>query len=232
MKTLIEALEAALTGEIRLNSPVTAVSDHAVTLSGGEEVQGRGVVLAAPAWKARSLLGGYPAAAKQLGEFGANGSVAVVLAYRREQVRGDLAIHGILVDAREPTPLSAITLHSSKIAGRAPEGHVLLRAFFADMEPAQAEAAARREAARLLDITGEPLWSRVLDWRGQNPAYSLGHLERVAELERLLPPSVRLAGSSYGGVGIPDCVRYARQQAAKLASTLLDPTKTETLKVR
>lgn len=40
------------------------------------------------------------------------------------------------------------------------------------------------------------------------PQYNLGHTERVARIERLMTRhrGLHLAGSSYRGVGIPDCI--------------------------
>ena len=40
------------------------------------------------------------------------------------------------------------------------------------------------------------------------PQYVVGHLERLERLDRLLRgvPGLLLAGASYRGVGIPDCI--------------------------
>jgi oxygen-dependent protoporphyrinogen oxidase len=57
------------------------------------------------------------------------------------------------------------------------------------------------------------------------PQYEVGHLERVAEIERVVAeiPSFAIAGAAYRGVGIPDCVRSGEDAAdavfAKLATT-------------
>lgn len=221
MQTLIHALQEQLTGDIRLNTPVTAVDETSVTLEGGETLQGSAVIVAAPAWKARELLAkAQPQAAQAVAALKSNGSVAVALGYRAEQVGHSLKMHGVIVDHAEDTPLSAITLHSSKMHGRAPEGGVLLRAFMGALEPETALAEAKREAARLLDITGEPVLARVLDWRGQNPAYQLGHLQQLERIQAALPPKLRVVGSSYGGVGIPDCIRFARTAAGEITMQL------------
>jgi len=41
------------------------------------------------------------------------------------------------------------------------------------------------------------------------PQYEIGHLDRVAETENDLGhfPGLTLAGNSYRGAGIPDCIR-------------------------
>jgi oxygen-dependent protoporphyrinogen oxidase len=52
------------------------------------------------------------------------------------------------------------------------------------------------------------------------PQYAVGHLEPVADAERLLAayPGVVLAGSGTHGLGIPDCVASA-ERAAELVGT-------------
>jgi protoporphyrinogen oxidase len=53
-------------------------------------------------------------------------------------------------------------------------------------------------------------WTRIM------PQYQVGHLDRVAEIERQLEdyPGVLLAGSGTHGLGIPDCVASAERAAA------------------
>jgi oxygen-dependent protoporphyrinogen oxidase len=78
----------------------------------------------------------------------------------------------------------------------------------------------RRELSALLGIDGEPLFHRVYRWRRSNPQYDVGHLERVAEIERALPPGVFITGSPYRGVGLPDCVKQAQETAAQVVRAL------------
>ena len=48
--------------------------------------------------------------------------------------------------------------------------------------------------------------------------YTVGHLERMAELEarRAALPGLHLAGNAYQGIGIPDCIRMAKRAAADI----------------
>jgi oxygen-dependent protoporphyrinogen oxidase len=48
------------------------------------------------------------------------------------------------------------------------------------------------------------------------PQYEVGHLDRVAEIERGLPPGLFVVGQAYRGAGIPDCVRQANELAERL----------------
>jgi oxygen-dependent protoporphyrinogen oxidase len=76
------------------------------------------------------------------------------------------------------------------------------------------------EALRpLLGIRGEPLFTRVYRWERANAQHEVGHLARLASIERALAatPGLFITGSGYRGVGIPDCVADARATATQVA---------------
>ena len=55
------------------------------------------------------------------------------------------------------------------------------------------------------------------------PQYEVGHLDRVAAIERSLAvrtPGVLVTGSAFRGVGIADCVRQAKHTASLVAEYL------------
>lgn len=224
VETLISALKTHLdadpSGKICTNSPVESVAfaeaDATLRLHSGETLQASRALLSTPAAvTARLLQESHPQAAEKVAELHCNSSGAVVLAYRREQVSHHLGMHGVLVAKSEGLPFSAITLHSSKMNERAPEGAVLMRVFYGQEVPPTAAADAHAFAAELLGIAGEPLFSQVIDWKEQNPAYNLGHLQIIGELQETLPPTAEIFGAQISGVGIPDCVRAGREAARR-----------------
>lgn len=77
----------------------------------------------------------------------------------------------------------------------------------------------REELRAVLGITGEPLLSRIFRWPQAMPQYTLGHLDRVAEIDRRLAehPGLYVAGNAYRGIGLPDCI--ASGEAAARPST-------------
>ena len=117
----------------------------------------------------------------------------------------------------------ACTFSSLKYPGRAPEGHILLRAFvggslqpelFSDDDRTM-EKNVRDELASLLGVTAQPQFARA--WRHPNsmPQYHVGHDARVKRIELELQKFATLsfAGSAYHGVGIADCVRTGEEAA-------------------
>jgi protoporphyrinogen/coproporphyrinogen III oxidase len=135
---------------------------------------------------------------------------------------------GFVVPRTEGRMLLAGTFSSVKYPGRAPEGHVLMRCFIGGTLGAKALelddptliARARAELGEALGITAAPVLVRVSRWPASMPQYRVGHLGRVETIERKLDalPGLGLAGSSYRGVSIADCVR-AGEAAADRAFT-------------
>jgi oxygen-dependent protoporphyrinogen oxidase len=58
----------------------------------------------------------------------------------------------------------------------------------------------------------------VAHWHKANPQYDLGHLDRLAQMQDQAAdyPGLALAGSSYDGVGVPDCIRQAEEATEQI----------------
>jgi oxygen-dependent protoporphyrinogen oxidase len=236
METLVDALAAGLASagaDVRTSCGVRALDRAgmgvAARFEDGSMDRFDGAVLAVPApVAARMLEGEVPGAAAALGTVPHGTSALVTLAYPRERVARELVGHGYLVPASEGGPISACTWSSEKWPGRAPADVVLLRMFVRDegaatsLPEAQLVAAARADAERTLRITGEPLLVRVSRWDGAMPRYTTGHLGRVAAIEAAVSawPAVTVAGASYRGVGLPDCVTQGQAAATRIGEWL------------
>ncbi len=78
----------------------------------------------------------------------------------------------------------------------------------------------------LLGIRGQALFSRVYRWERANAQHEVGHLARMAVIDRTLArhPGLYLTGSGFRGVGIPDCIADARATAIAVAASLREKT--------
>ncbi len=143
--------------------------------------------------------------------------------YKKSQITHPLDGFGFVVPRIENSNLVACSFSSQKFPGRAPEGSVLLRAFvggvFGHAVYAKPDADLRRsveeELAQILGISGKPLKSDLNRYPGAMVQYALGHLERVSQIEQATGQlkGLYLTGSSYRGVGIPDCIHDAQLMA-------------------
>jgi len=74
----------------------------------------------------------------------------------------------------------------------------------------------------LIGIRGEVLFTRVYRWVRGSAQHEVGHLTRMAAIERALTrhPGLYVTGSGFRGVGIPDCVADGRATARQVATWL------------
>jgi oxygen-dependent protoporphyrinogen oxidase len=182
------------------------------------------LIVATPAYDAARLLMPHDAElACLLGEVRYSSAASVNLAYRAADIPRLPESFGFVVPVKERRKIIACTFSSVKFAHRAPDGTVLMRTFLGGalqsemmaLEDSALVAAAREEIAALLGVRAEPVLTHVQRWPEQMPQYSLGHLDRVARIERRSSalPGLALAGAAYRGVGIPDCVHSGEQAA-------------------
>jgi len=177
----------------------------------------RALVVAAPAYAAARFVEPLSAPLRRALEAIEYAPVAVVAsAYRREDVRHDLAGFGFLVPKKEKRRILGTLFSSSMFEGRAPAGHVLLTTFaggrrnpdMATLEDGALGAAVGDELGALVGA-GKPLWHEIVRWRHAIPQYTLGHLERIAAIDHAAAafPGLFWCANWRGGVSVSDCVK-------------------------
>lgn len=236
MSRLIDVLGSKLpAGTVRTNAPVTRIEPSdgrwRVSLSDGSSESGDGVILSCPAYGSAALVRPIDGdLAADLASIDYASSATMSLAFRREDIPGRLDGFGFVVPAIEKKTLIAVTFNSVKFAGRAPEGWVLMRAFLGgamqpevyDMGDAPLRDAVLRDLRDLMGITAPPRFVELYRWPRSMPQYPVGHLRTVADIHRRLSrwPGLTIAGSAFGGVGIPDCVHSGERAAEVMANHL------------
>jgi len=157
-------------------------------------------------------------------------TATVSLGFRRKDVAHPLNGFGYVIPRSDRKTILATTWSSTKFEGRANTEEVLIRSFvggahqeeLVDLSDAELIDAVLKELWPVLGIIGEPIHSRVFKWRKANPQYNIGHLSRVAEIEKEAAkhPGFFLAGAAYKGVGIPDCIQQGWEAAEKVSRFL------------
>ena len=76
----------------------------------------------------------------------------------------------------------------------------------------------REELASIVGLQATPHYVEVNRWNRAMPQYTLGHLDRLVQLDAALSRFGGLAvtGAGYRGVGLPDCIRDGADTAAKI----------------
>jgi oxygen-dependent protoporphyrinogen oxidase len=200
-------------------------------LSDGSIIDGDAVILATESWAAEPLVRPHDQViADALTAISASSSATISVAFNEKEVGFDLNAFGVLCPLVEGRALMAATYSSTKWPGRAPKGKVLLRGFVggphnqeilkrSDKELVQIVLAEFRETVGL-SPNAKPLFFRVFRWHLGMPQYTLGHLDRVALIEDrgMEIPGLALAGGSYRGVGVPNCIESGERAVTKVLS--------------
>jgi oxygen-dependent protoporphyrinogen oxidase len=154
-------------------------------------------------------------------------SAVAILAIPKSEIRPEAMCFGVVVPKTESRDSLAISLTSEKYPGRSPDDTVLARGFMGgavrpeilDQSDEQLLTIARREVQALLGVTSLPRWQKLVRWNQAMPQYLVGHCELVAGIREGLQkmPGLFLTGNAYEGVGIPQCIRLAKQTARSIA---------------
>ena len=235
MQVLTDALQnrvrASPVLEVLLNTAVERVerteSGWLITTLTGSKFELDVICFAVPSYVAAKLIAPFASTlASRLNQIKFASTATVNLAYRRNDIQHALDGFGFVVPLIEQRSLIACTFASVKFAGRAPDKHVLLRAFVGgalqpemlSLDDAEINRRVQSDLQSLLGVTGNPLFVETTRWNSSMPQYYVGHLQLVKDIEEEVErlPGLLLTGNSYRGAGVPDCIRSGEQAAEKI----------------
>jgi len=217
---------------IRLNASVRAVEPkgkgYSVVLESGETLDADHVMIAAAAYDAAAIVKGFDETlAAQMNKIEWSSSGTVSVAFNKNDVKVPLKGFGFIVPRIEGRRINASTYSSIKWASRAPDDKVLIRVFVGgghheelvrDLDDAGMVEMVLEELDTVLGLKANAEFSKVYRWNKGMPKYTVGHLDRIAMIDRSLAthPGLHLIGCSYKGIGIGDCVHEAQIAAEKI----------------
>ncbi|MFC9620598.1 protoporphyrinogen oxidase [Streptomyces sp. NPDC056930] len=228
-------------GEILTATPVlglTRATDGWDVRTDTRVITADGIVLAAPAWSASTLLAAEsPAASAELAGVEYASMALVTMAFRRSDVAGTGALDGrsgFLVPPVDGRTIKASTFSTHKwnwVADSAPDLFVLRTSVgrygeedHLHREDSELVDVSLRDLAEATGLAAKPVDTEVTRWIGGLPQYPVGHLSRVARIrdEVAKLPGLRVCGAVYDGVGIPACIASAHRAADEIARDLAD----------
>jgi oxygen-dependent protoporphyrinogen oxidase len=217
---------------IRLGAPVKAVvpqdKGYAVVLESGETLQADHVMVGTASYDTAEMVKDLEGSlADQLKKIEWSSSATVSIAFRRNDIKAPLNGFGFIVPRIEGRRINAATFSSIKWSFRAPDDHVLIRGFVGgghheelvqELDDADMVRMVLEEFDSILGLKANPQFSKVYRWFKGMPKYVVGHLDRIAVLDRTLAshPGLHLIGCSYKGIGIGDCIHQAQIAAEKI----------------
>jgi oxygen-dependent protoporphyrinogen oxidase len=224
-QTLIDALVNRLGIELRVNTRAVEVKKlggrYQVVLSTGKPIEADAVILATPAnVNAEVLKTSAPESATLLKQIPQDSIGSVSLVFRRQDIQKRFEFTRLVIPSRERRAIHSLTRVSGGANQSVPKGFELFRVFLAVGIPAVVELdeeeivrGARTELEAMLGITAQPVHAEVFRWMNAHPTAEVGHLELVELIMGQLPAGLFLAGSSYHGRSVSDCIRQGYDTA-------------------
>jgi oxygen-dependent protoporphyrinogen oxidase len=233
MQTLPQACASYIgTESIRLGAGVRAVEPkgkgYAVILASGEILDADHVMIASAAYDAAGMVRGFDETlASQMNKIEWSSSATVSVAFKKEDVKTPLKGFGFIVPRVEGRRVNAATYSSIKWSYRAPDDMVMVRVFVGgghheelvhDLDDSGMIRMVLEELDAIVGLKANAHFSKLYRWFKGMPKYTVGHLDRVALLDRTLSlhPGLHLIGCSYKGIGIGDCVHEAQVAAERI----------------
>jgi oxygen-dependent protoporphyrinogen oxidase len=229
---LVDAIARAISGKVevrpcRAQTIQRAEAGFRIKLDDGAWLEADQVVVACEAHSGSALLAGVDGRlAELLGTVPYSSSMTVALGFDATDFARAPHGFGFLVPRKERRRLVACTWVGAKFPHRVPEGKIVARCFLGGMEDAGVlgesdDAVAALVTSELQEIAGftaRPRFTRISRWPRSMAQYTVGHPQRLAEIQARTPAAggLHLAGNAYEGIGIPDCIRTGRQAAERI----------------
>ncbi|UCZ54336.1 protoporphyrinogen oxidase [Bacillus shivajii] len=205
-------------------------SQYRLTFADGSEDIVDHVVITTPHHITYKFLKGYDFA-QWLNEIPSTSVATVAMAFPKEAVKQDMDGSGFVVSKKTNYSITACTWTHKKWEHSTPEGKVLLRGYVGRAgdddivfkSDEEILSAVMKDLSHIMELEGDPDFYRIRRWKHSMPQYIVGHKERLQQfksgLEKNLP-KVHVTGSSFEGIGVPDCIDQGKKVVETLSQKL------------
>lgn len=221
LQSFAEAIEAKLDPKTILKGHrvenITKINNkYEVYLNNGEMLVADSIIAATPHKVTQSMFSEF-GFFEPLKSVPSTSVATVAMAFPAEAIKQDIDGTGFVVSRNNDYSITACTWTHKKWEHSTPKGKVLLRCYvgragdetIVDLSDDQIIKIVLDDLKKTMDITMSPEFSVVSRWKNAMPQYTVGHKQRMAAIMEGMKrelPGVFLAGASYGGVGVPDCI--------------------------
>ncbi|BCB02949.1 protoporphyrinogen oxidase [Bacillus sp. KH172YL63] len=232
LQSLIDAMEERLDPHtVYKGMKVTSIekedsAGYTITFTSGEQLEADSVIVTTPHHVLQSVLPSY-SFLSFLKDMPATSVATVAMGFSQQAIKKDIAGTEFLVSRNSDFSLTAGTWTHKKWPHTAPEGKALLRCYvgksgdetIVDLSDDSIEQIVLEDLGKIMDIEGKPEFTIVSRYKNSMPQYTVGHGERIRdmydEVESTLP-GLFIAGSSYDGLSIPDCIAQGEKTVEKI----------------
>lgn len=223
LQSFIDAIEKRLLpSSILKGTRVTSIErvgrgkGYELHLNNGQFMRADSIVIALPHLALPSL---FPQCScfNVFKEMPSTSVATVAMAFNVDDVSDYLDGTGFVVARNSDYTITACTWTHKRWPHTAPEGKVLLRCYVGrtgeetvvDLPDEEIEQIVLGDLKRTMNFTAKPEFTIVTRWKKSMPQYTVGHKERLEAVRRSIRkdlPGVFIAGSSFEGFGMSDCI--------------------------
>lgn len=226
--TLIDRLAEELSEKIQLNTAVDHIEKkeegYHMLLSNGSVYKADTIVMATEHEAVPKIFSQYDFF-KTFNDIPSTSTANVALAFDKSAIKRDVNGTGFVISRKSDTRITACTWTHKKWPETTPEGKVLMRCYvgkpndqdIVNLSDEEITEIVLKDLKKIMNIKKAPEFSVITRWKKARPQYNVGHLDKIHFVQdevKAQLPGVFLAGSSYEGVGIPDCI-YQGEQAVQ-----------------
>lgn len=236
LESLVEGIESRLpSASIRTNSGVKELrkkegGGYALVLKDGERLEADAVLFTVPHAAVEPLMRPY-ASVPSLPQAKPHMVATIAMAFPESAIELGMEGTGFIVPRSSGANITACTWAHRKWPHTTPKGKALLRCFvgrakeqsFMQLSDEEIIELALSDLHKTMTIRQKPDFYKVTRLQNAIP-YVVGHQAWVREVTGKVEaglPGVLLAGASYGGVGVPDCIQQGKQAVPKLIQAVL-----------
>ncbi len=207
---------------------------YELSLNNGEAMQADSVVLATPHHVIPTMLPDEPMFAP-LKDVPSTSVATVAMAFNEDAIKKDIDGTGFVVSRNSDYTITACTWTHKKWPHTTPKGKVLIRCYVGrageeavvDLSDGEIEKIVLDDLNKIMEIDAKPDFTIVSRWKNSMPQYTVGHKDRVKAIKEQMElklPGVFLAGSSFEGLGLPDCIDQGEAAVRSVLEYLETPT--------
>ena len=221
LESVVEALEEQLDPVVVMKGTrvikVDKQDDRVIlTLSDQQQIEADAVIMATSHSVASQLFEPH-GLLKELGTIPTTSVATVALGFPKSAMKREIDGTGFLVPRSSNYSITACTLVDRKWPTTTPDDKVMVRAFvgrigeeaIVDLPDSEIEKIVLKDLGEILGLEGQPEFCIITRWKEDRPQYRVGHKEKILRAKQELHeqfPMIQLAGASYNGVGLPDCI--------------------------
>ncbi|MFC0475075.1 protoporphyrinogen oxidase [Robertmurraya beringensis] len=235
LQSLVDGIEAKLEAGsvlkgIRVDRIKKMDKGYKLELNNGEKLTADAIVSAVPHHVTHAMFQQYDFF-DPFEHMPSTSVATVALAFPKEAVEKDINGTGFVVSRNSDYSITACTWTHKKWPHSCPEGSVLLRCYvgrpgdeaIVDLSDDELSRIVLEDLNKTMNITMDPNFVVVSRWKDSMPQYTVGHKQRIQTVNEHVAqelPGVFLAGASFEGLGIPDCIDQGEAAVKKVLQFL------------